>query len=303
MFYSTGPIFFGAVFTAAIWDYFFIPPHGTLSILNVEDIVIIMSFFVASVCMGILAFRIRQREQQLQAKLISERLYQVMFDSVSHELKTPLTAIIGSATVLEQEQKKFGSAHALTCQIAESAYRISLTIDNLLDFLRLNSGRLQLKKEWQDCEDFIKANLEQSQHVLTGHQIQLNVSDSLPLINIDFSFLSHAFVNLLFNAVRYSPAGSAIQIAAEQSDKNIIFSVSDCGPGIPSEHLVTIFQKFFRVPGSASGGLGLGLAIAKEIVEMHSGSVWAENCVGSGASFFMRLPVEPQPSFPSLGEA
>lgn len=228
----------------------------------------------------------------------SEKLHQTLINSVSHELRTPITTIIGTATALK-DKKTFDDDNAresLTDELVTSAQRLDRVVENLLDVSRLEKGALKLKKEWFEAQDLVgevKTNLKGE---LQGRNVTVS-ADSGIFIEADFKLLQHALSNLVLNATKYSSQGSPIEIELRKSSAQVFISVKDAGKGIPEGVENDVFEKFFRVPGTAAGGLGLGLAIVKNIIELHGGSVTAANRRdGQGAIFKIVLPLPPMPS-------
>lgn len=299
LFFSTGPIIFGAGISALTWDFLFIPPSGSLTILNSEDIVIIFTFIATSITLGVLTRRIRDRETQLNAKAISEKLYQTLFDSLSHELKTPLTSIIGSATALKMNHTLSPDGKDMMQQILQASHRMTHTIENLLDMSRLNTGMVVLKKEWHDPSDLVKAALTHVTQTMPPFTSTLHLPETLPLISVDFSLLQTALANIMVNAVRFNPPELPITIALEVIGPHLQFRIANQGPHIPAEHLPHIFERFYRIPSDNNPhGLGLGLIIAKTIAEAHNGQISVKNHDSAGVTFFIRLPILPQPELP-----
>lgn len=224
----------------------------------------------------------------------SERLQSALFNSISHELRTPLATIIGSiSTLLDKEIALSGKVQfELLGNIKDAAIRMERIITNLLDTARLESGAIKIKNDWCDVEDVIGAALQRLRESVGSRQIQVDIPDNLPLIPGDCVLLEQVLVNLVDNAVKYSPEDKAIEISAAREDHNIVISVADHGSGIPDEALNNIFDKFYRVAGSRAGGTGLGLSICKGIIEAHGGKIWAANRPENGTRISFALPVE-----------
>lgn len=238
-----------------------------------------------------------EQAQAAQELKRSEKLYQTILNSVSHELKTPITAIIGLVSALEDE-KIAGDPAArspILEELSESAERLDREVTNILDMSRLSSGTISLKKEWFEPRELIDACLSRLGLKLRGRGPKLDVPENLPFLHADFSLLEQALGNILSNALNYTPQDASIEIGAAQKGDSLVIRVADKGPGIPREYVGKVFDRFFRVPGTPAGGTGLGLAIAKAAAELHGGSVSAENLEGGGAVFAITLPVEQQP--------
>ncbi|MEN6566392.1 MAG: sensor histidine kinase KdpD [Veillonellales bacterium] len=223
----------------------------------------------------------------------SERLQSALFNSISHELRTPLATIIGSiSTLLDKEIALSRDIQAeLLDNIKDGAIRMERIITNLLDTARLESGAIKIKHDWCDVEDVIGAALGRLGESVAGRQIQVDIPEPLPLIPGDCVLLEQVLVNLVDNAVKYSPADKAIEISASREDQTVMITVADHGGGIPEQDLNHIFDKFYRVAGSRAGGTGLGLSICKGIIEAHGGTIWAANRPENGTRVRFTLPL------------
>ena len=239
-----------------------------------------------------------QETQTAQLLKESEKLHQTLFSGVSHELRTPLTAIMGAATALQtqlQEQKSEGSLQMLTQEIVSASERLNHIFANLLDVTRLESGIIQLKSEWFDLSELLQETLRRQEKLLSQHSVDYEPPPTPFYFFGDFELLEHALSNVLLNAVRYSPAGSKIRLRLRQDGGNVLIDVIDQGPGIPEALLGQIFEKFYRLPGTATGGLGLGLSIAKNLIELHHGRIWVKNNPDQGATFTLAFPASELP--------
>ena len=241
--------------------------------------------------------RVKLTEAARQAALLkeSDQLRTALFNSVSHELKTPLAAITGAvSTLLDAEVRYSDKAQGeLLETVKDSAHRMERVVTSLLDTARLESGMLQLKMDWCDVEDIVGAAIRRMGDATRKHVLETRVSPALPLLRADCVLLENVLVNLLDNALKYSPAGSTITIAAEQSGREIIIAVQDTGAGIPEQDTAKIFDKFYRVQNQAVkvAGTGLGLSICKSIVEAHNGRIWAKNGTGGGTIVSFAVPI------------
>ncbi|NLH47822.1 MAG: sensor histidine kinase KdpD [Myxococcales bacterium] len=244
------------------------------------------------------ASRLRADEEQLRNALLS---------SLSHDLRTPLAAIIGSATTQLAVGPELAaeSRQELNQAILEEAERMNRLVGNLLDMTKLVSGSLTPKREWQPLEEIVGSALRRLQKQLAGHDVRVRLDDPPPLIWADSLLLEQVLVNLLDNAAKYTPPGTWIEIRAENEPDLARLVVEDAGPGFPAAEAERLFERFFR--GAASkghGGSGLGLSICRGIVEIHGGRVWAEARPGGGARFVVELPTggTPAPAEPPADE-
>ncbi|NUM59351.1 MAG: sensor histidine kinase KdpD [Bdellovibrionaceae bacterium] len=233
----------------------------------------------------------------------SEELHQTLLNSISHEMRTPLTAILGTAAALENEDliKNPNYIKEISVSLNDAGDRLNRVIENLLDMSRLNSGVLSLKLEWNDFNDLLNVVVKKLEKPLSQHQLKVTFLNELYLAKIDYTLMEHAIANILLNAAMYTPAKSEIKITLKKSSSHFIIEIMDNGPGIPEESMPKIFEKFYRAPDSPTGGTGLGLSIVKSIVELHKGSVKAFNVssgVSHGACFVIELPLDIQPQAP-----
>jgi len=226
----------------------------------------------------------------------TERLRSALLTSISHDLRTPLASILGSATSLEAYGDTIDKKQRdeLVGTIAEEAGRLNRFIANLLDMTRLESGAVQPRAEAADLTDIVGSALARAEDVLSAHRVKTDLAPDLPLVKLDPVLFEQVLFNLLDNAAKYTPAGTEIRIAARPEDKTVRVQIIDEGPGIPPDALERIFDKFHRVQASDSqrAGTGLGLAIARGFVEAMGGSIAASNRTDrSGAIFTLTLPV------------
>jgi two-component system, OmpR family, sensor histidine kinase KdpD len=230
----------------------------------------------------------------------SERLRNSLLSALSHDLRTPLTALAGLAESLSLAGPSLPKAQAEIAQaIREEALRTSALVNNLLDMARLEAGGVTLKREWQPLEEVVGVALQARGSMLARHAVSVDLPADLPLLEFDAVLMERVFCNLLENAAKYTPEGSRIEIAARQVGDRVEISVADNGPGLPPGKEEALFEKFTRGhEESAVAGVGLGLAIVRAIVEVHRGSVRAENRPTGGARFIVSLPVGEPPAVP-----
>jgi len=243
-------------------------------------------------------FRFSEAAENARVYEASETLHQTLLNSVSHELRTPITAIIGSSTALKDPTTVANpiARESLTDELVRSAQRLDRVVENLLDLTRLQKGSLQLKKEWFDVADLFSDVKKYLADELGGRKLELVKDDSL-LLEADFHLLSHAFSQLILNAIKYSPDDTRIEVEIVKDNFQARVIVRDEGRGIPAGIEKKVFEKFYRVPGTPAGGLGLGLSIVGSIVELHGGKVAARNRADrQGTIFEMLLPLKPAPS-------
>jgi two-component system sensor histidine kinase KdpD len=228
-------------------------------------------------------------------RIEAEFMRNTLLSSVSHDLRTPLAAITGAASSLVEAGPSLSEAtrRDLAEMIGGESERMERLINNLLDMTRLESGGLKLHKEWQPIAEVIGSSLHHTDKRLHGREVKLNVPADLPLVEFDAVSLDQVLVNLIDNAVQYTPPGTPIEVTARDEGNFIAVEVSDRGPGLPSGSELRVFRKFFRAApssGGASHGIGLGLAICRGLIEAHGGTISAFNRAGGGATFRFTLP-------------
>jgi two-component system sensor histidine kinase KdpD len=230
----------------------------------------------------------------------SEELHQTLLSSISHEMRTPLTAILGAASALERNELTGGNNYVreVAYGLQDAGDRLNRVIENLLDMSRLNSGVLSLNLEWHDFSDLLSVVVKKLEKPLAHHKVQINFLEEVHLVWMDYRLMEHALSNLILNAAMYSPGGTGIKITQKRTDSFFVVEIEDHGPGIPEESKDKIFEKFYRVPGSPTGGTGLGLSIVKSIIELHKGRVNVHNVSPHGACFVIELPLDVQPNTP-----
>jgi len=230
--------------------------------------------------------------QATQLGMVSERLRSSILSALSHDLRTPLTALVGLADSLflikpALPAPALETAHALH----EQAARLAGLVGNLLDMARLNAGNVTLRREWQPLEEVIGASIKLLGNTLDAHPVHVALPADLPLLEFDAVLIERVFCNLLENAAKYAPAGTDVEIVASQLADSVEIRVCDHGPGFPAGNLSALFEMFARgQTESGKPGTGLGLAICRAIVEAHGGEISAENAPGGGACIRFTLP-------------
>jgi two-component system sensor histidine kinase KdpD len=235
--------------------------------------------------------------QDALVRMESERLRNSLLAALSHDLRTPLTVLVGLAESLALTKPPLSAAQLETTEaIQDEARRMSTLVSNLLDMARIESGEVKLNLEWQPLEEVVGAALSAAGNMLKQHRIAVHLPRDLPLVRIDALLIERVLVNLLENASKYTPPGSTVSLSAQIVGDRLSFSVSDNGPGLPLGREEAVFQKFTRGEReSATPGVGLGLAICRAIVESHQGKITAANRPEGGAVFTFTLPLGTPP--------
>ena len=310
------PVLVSATLSALVWNFFFIEPKYTFHIGSAEDGVLFLMYFLIVLVNAVLTNRIRQIEKQVREKEEKEktvRLYNTLLSSLSHELRTPIATIVGAtdnllsgATGLSEENKQ-----ELIANISVASLRLNQQVENLLSMSRLESGFLQPKKDWTDINELVYDVAKRLEQELKHHQLVIDIAEKLPFYRIDYGLMEQVLYNLLYNATIYTPEFSEIFIRVRnQAEKiytlqnlnqsqsplksetnRLVIIVEDRGPGFPPAEISKVFDKFYRLSNSKTGGSGLGLSIVKGFVEAHNGTVSLEN-IPHGARFTIEIPAE-----------
>jgi two-component system sensor histidine kinase KdpD len=240
----------------------------------------LLDAFAAQLALFVNKERALQESREVQIARQSQKLQKTLFDSVSHELKTPI-AIMSAA--LQETQPDRG-------ELKQAVRRLTHTVDNLLDATRLESGLLQPMREWCDPGELVREAVAASG--LKEDEVQINIAKGLPAVSVDAGLIQQALGALLSNAATYGKSAHLLEVSAARDDSTLVISVADRGPGLVPGEESKVFQKFYRGPRSRPGGLGLGLSIARQLVEAHGGQIIAQNREGGGARFSIRLQID-----------
>ena len=324
--WGTAPALVSAASGAAAYSYFFLPPEG-FGIEDPEDWIAFVVFTVTAVIAGELASRAERRAAEAQAgQQEIQRLYQelqaaferaseaeaarrneqlkaALLDALTHNLRTPLTAIKAAVTALirsgpwkPQSELSSEGRHELLQVIDEESDRLNRFIEGLSTSDRAEPAQ-PLHLRAVPAENLVRAGLTRAETVTRDHRVAVALDDDLPRVSVDEASITEVIYILLDNASKYAPAGSTITVrAGRDGDRHVRLTVIDEGPGIPAEHRERVFEKFFRIPGRQShdprrGGIGLGLPIARRLVEAQAGWIWVDAIDDHGTSISMTLPV------------
>jgi two-component system sensor histidine kinase KdpD len=229
-----------------------------------------------------------------EASRESEKLRTAILDSVTHEFRTPLTGIKASVTtMLADDNLEPSQRHELLSVINEEADKLNHLVGEAAEMAQLDANQVELHREPHAVGDAITKAMDEVKQRLTGHPVELDVPEALPLLSLDLERITSVLVQLLENAAKYSPPGSPIRVTAENKDDKVIVSVADRGPGIDDFEQALVFDKFYRGKNERYRvqGTGLGLAIAKAVVDAHGGTIGVTSQVGRGSVFYFTLPV------------
>lgn len=316
--FGSKPALLASFLAGICFNFFFLPPIGTFSIAEPQNWIALLAFLIVAVTAGQLSAKVKHRAEeaerlyadlqnafekasQAEALRRSEKLKSSLLDAVTHDLRTPLTSIKASVTTLiENEKEKFldneGREEFLEI-INEETDRLNEFIEGMVGIAKIEANAMQLRKKLSAVDEIINNAIERAANQIALHQILVEIEPDLPHISVDAHSLSEVVFTLLDNAIKYSPKGSKIKISAQRAANEMIeIAVEDQGKGIPKEMREQVFSKFFRLSEDAihttGSGLGLGLAIAKGIVESQNGKIWIAD--GSGdfkTKFVFQIPI------------
>lgn len=290
-----------AVLSAAVWDYLFVPPLYSFHIVDIYDGTMVITYWMVALVAGELTARLRTyQEAELQSKLLSEseKLGRTLLNSVSHEFRTPISAIVGAAGNLRAEGGLTGAQERLIGEIESAGTRLNRIVQSLLSAARMQGGQLQPRLDWCEVRDVINASLRESAELLNGHPVATKIPAGPHLAKMDFFLMQQAMSNLIANAAIHTPPETPIEISARFEGTELLLQVADRGPGLPAGELEHVFDLFHRLPNSKPGGVGLGLAIVKGFVEAQGGRVAAGNAANGGAIFNIWMPAADSPELP-----
>jgi two-component system sensor histidine kinase KdpD len=287
-------------------------PRGVLAVkahnrrlLRIPEQRQLLDTFAALIAIALERVHYVEVAQDALVRMESERLRNSLLAALSHDLRTPLTVLVGLAESLALTKPPLSPAQLESAEaIQDEARRMSTLVSNLLDMARIESGEVKLNLQWQPLEEVVGSALNAARGMLKQHVVETHIPRDLPLVRIDALLIERVLVNLLENASKYTPPGSKILLAAEVIADRLSVSVSDNGPGLPAGREEAVFQKFTRGEReSATPGVGLGLAICRAIVESHQGKIVASQRPGGGARFTFTLPLGNPPAAAEEAEA
>ncbi|MDE2237551.1 MAG: GAF domain-containing protein, partial [Elusimicrobia bacterium] len=276
--------------------------EGTVGVLRVQprvrerllipDQMLLLESFAHQVGLALEVDRLQDSAKQAQMDAEKERLRSSLLSSVSHDLRTPLAAIIGSASSLLQDAGSLTTAKTreLLENIQSEGEWLARLVSNLIETTRLETGTAHLRREPGSIEEIVGSALGRLEKILAGRKVSTDLPPDLPLVPLDGVLIEQVVLNLVENAARHTPPGTSLDISARAGRGVITIEIADRGPGIPEDELERVFEKFYHA--KSSKGAGLGLAICRAILAAHGGRIWAENRNGGGSIFRFSLPIE-----------
>ena len=291
------PVLAAAILSALIWDFFFIPPHFTFQVSSAEDVILLLMYFVIALVNAVLTYKIRQIEKvarQKEEKAHAVKLYNTLLNSLSHELRTPISTIIAATDNLQANNARLTMENKseLIGEIAKASFRLNQQVENLLNMSRLEAGFIQPKKDWCDINEVIYDAVRRIEENDAAQNITININPAIPLFKLDEVMLEQIIYNLLNNAVQYTGSKNSIDIMAICHTDVLEIIIEDDGQGFPEKEISYVFDKFYRLKHSKTGGTGLGLSIVKGFTEAMGGKVSLENKSTGGAKFTIDIPAE-----------
>jgi two-component system, OmpR family, sensor histidine kinase KdpD len=300
-------VLLAAVLSALVMDFLFIKPYYTLHVETAKDALLLLLFFIIALINAVLTYKIRKANQLAhakEAKLQTMKLYNTLLDSLSHELRTPISTIMGAVGTLQEKTTHLSEENStkLLSEMEKASLRLNHQVENLLNMSRLESGYIQPKMDWCDLKELVYNVLDNLKEELNHHRIKVKTPDYLPLFKLDYGLTEQIIYNLVFNASQYTPSGALIEVGIEympevnfeSNDDKVMtckININDDGNGFPEEEIHKVFDKFYRLQHSKTGGTGLGLSIVKGFVEAQKGEVTLENKEeGNGAIFTISFP-------------
>jgi len=284
-----------ALLSVSAFYYFCIPIHDSFVLEDSDYLIPFAVMLIAALVISTLTFKLRaQAADVINAEIAvqTERMRNSLLRAVSHDIKTPLASIYGSATSLLEESERLDESqrHELIENIAVESERLNRVVTNLLEMTRLDAG-VELRPDWYPLEEIVGAALNRVDKLLRGRTVTATIPRDLPMIRVDGVLIEEVFTNILENASKYTAPGTPIEISARESAHKVVVIVRDKGTGFAPGDEERVFEKFFRGQAGQVRGAGLGLAICRSIVQLHQGRIAAANQPAGGAVITIELPI------------
>jgi two-component system, OmpR family, sensor histidine kinase KdpD len=261
-----------------------------------SDIITLFVMFIVAQVISHLTIHVRRNAEEAkvaQMQTETERFRNLLLSSISHDLRTPLASIMGAASLFLTPDDKLDAC--MRKELAQDIYnesdRLNRLVNNILQLVKLESQSFQINKQLNALEEVVGSVLNSLEKTLQGRQTIINIPPLLPLLYFDSILIEKVLHNIIENAVKFSPPASPIQINVEICPGHVLVHISDEGQGIKEEDLHKVFLKFYQGKRCINNGIGLGLAICKDIIKAHGGNIWASNKKGGGAVFSFTLPL------------
>ncbi|HVF81608.1 MAG TPA: ATP-binding protein [Flavisolibacter sp.] len=290
------PVLLSAALSAFIWDFFFIPPRFAIHVDTTDDTILLIMYFVIAMINGVLTYKIRNVEKLVRLKeerANSVKLYNTILNSLSHELRTPIAAIIGAADNLQWNKNLSPeNKRQLIVEISKASLRLNQQVENLLNISRLESGHIKPNNDWCDIVELVYEVVKSVEENNAGRKIGISMNQDMPLCRIDKGMAEQILYNLLNNAAIHTEAQSSIDISASCHADLLEIIIEDSGTGFRDIDRKDVFHKFSREKNPATTGSGLGLSIVKGFTEALGGAVELKKASLGGACFTLTFPVK-----------
>jgi two-component system sensor histidine kinase KdpD len=302
--FGIGPAVAGACGGVLAYDFLFVQPTLSLAVREGRDALALALILAVTVAASFVVERLRRRAATAQEQASAERLRSGVLNALSHDLRTPLTAIVGASAALCEEGLGPGERHQFCRMVADEALRLDRLVTRLLELTRLECRPTAGMRHAQAIDEVIGSALRRLDPHLAGVLVRTDVPEDVPLADFDPVLIEQVIVNLMENAVRYAGRENPIAIAARTAQESILVEVADRGPGVRRGEEERVFEKLYRGASARSGdgGTGLGLTICRAIITAHRGRIWLENRAGGGAVVRFTLPVHEEALAISGGE-
>jgi len=289
------PVLLAAALSAFIWNFFFIPPRFTIHVYTTEDTILLIMYFFIAMINAVLTYKIRQVEKVSRLKeerANSVKLYNTILNSLSHELRTPIAAIIGATDNLQaNDHLTKENREQLIEEISKASLRLNQQVENLLNISRLESGHIKPKNDWCDVIELVHDVVKKVEENNPGRKIHISINQSLPLCSLDKGMLDQVIYNLLNNAAIHTESNSRIDISVTCPANILNILIEDTGKGFRDIKIKDVFDKFSRSKDLNTSSSGLGLSIVKGFTEAMSGNVELEKTNSHGSRFVISIPV------------
>ena len=297
LFVDITPVIISAILSALLWDFLFIPPRFRFTVGNTEDRMLLLTYSIVVIIHAVLTYKIREMQKEVrkkEAKVNEAKFYNTLLNSLSHELRTPITTIIGATDNLQANSGRISEKdkQELLSEISIASVRLNQQVENLLSMSRLESGAFKIKKDWCDVRELIHRSIQRFEPAISKLRVSVFVPENFPLFKLDEGLMEQVLHNLIGNVIQHTDEGTDMVVKADCWEEKLVLELSDTGKGFPESDIPNVFGKFYRVKGSRPGGTGLGLSIVKGFIEAHQGTIQLRNLPLSGAEFRIEIPTE-----------
>ncbi len=291
--FGVGPAIVTAAGGGLVFDFLFIPPVRRFAIADMRDALTLAAMLGVASVAGMVAERLRRQAQYSRRLAEIERQRSAVLSALSHDLRTPLAALVGAGAALCKDGVAPSDQRAFSKMVADEAHRLSRLVGTLLDLARLETGASPFVQARQPLEEVVGAALSRLEPQLEGRNVHIDLPEDIPSIPFDPLLIEQVIINLVENVIRHAGNDSPVEIGARLHGREVVVEVGDRGPGVAAGEEERVFDKLQRgrnaKPGD--GGVGLGLTICRAMVAAHDGQIWLANRQGGGAVVSFTLPV------------